>query len=77
MHRPSGRPAGMSAGIIVLAYVVSAVLWIALSDRLLSALVSDPAVLGTISTLKGWAFVAFTGAVLAGMLRRYDAQRAR
>ena len=67
----------MPAGTIVVAYVISAVLWIALSDRVLSALVSDPATMGTISTVKGWAFVALTGAMLAAMLRRYDAQRAR
>jgi EAL domain-containing protein (putative c-di-GMP-specific phosphodiesterase class I) len=77
VHRQGGRPAGMSAGTIVVAYVISAVLWIALSDRVLGALVSDPGALATMSTLKGWAFVALTGAMLAAMLRRRDAQRAR
>ncbi len=77
VHRQGARPAGISAGTIVVAYVVSAVLWIALSDRVLVALVRDHATLVTISTLKGWAFVALTGAMLAAMLRRYDAQRAR
>ena len=67
----------MSAGTIVGAYVISAVLWIALSDRVLGALVSDPAALVAISTLKGWTFVALTGALLAAMLRRYDIQRSR
>ena len=77
MNRHRGCPAELSAGSIVLAYVVSSVLWIALSDRVLGALVSDPAASVIISTLKGWAFVALTGAMLAGMLRRYDAHRAR
>jgi PAS domain S-box-containing protein len=63
--------------MIVLAYVISAVLWVALSDRVLGILFSDPAALVTASTLKGWGFVAVTGAMLAIMLRRYDAQRAR
>ena len=71
------RPAELSAGAIVVAYVVCAILWIALSDRLLGALVSDPGTWVAISTLKGWAFVAVTGAMLAILLRRYDAQRAR
>src|SRR5450631_1490223 len=71
------RPAELSAGTIVLAYVISAVLWIALSDRVLGALISDRGALVTISTLKGWAFVAVTGAMLAILLRRYDAARAR
>ena len=76
MHRQGARPAGMSAGTIVVAYVISAVLWIALSDRVLSALISDPGALVTISTLKGWAFVVVTGSMLAAMLRHYDARRA-
>src|SRR5664279_6287142 len=77
VHRQGIRSAGVSAGAIVLGYALTAVLWIALSDRLLGALVSDRGTLVTISTLKGWAFVAVTGAILAVMLRRYDAQRAR
>ncbi len=77
MHRQEDRSAELSAGAIVLAYVASAVLWIALSDRVVGALIGDPGTLVTVSTLKGWAFVAVTGAMLAIMLRRYDAQRAR
>src|SRR5664280_2650390 len=77
MHRQLGPTARLSAGAIVLAYVFSAVLWITLSDRVLGALVSDPATLVTLSTLKGWGFVAVTGAFLAILLRRYEAQRAR
>ena len=77
MQRPETVRTGLSAGSIVLAYVVSAVLWIALSDRVLGALVSDPAMLVTLSTLKGWGFVAVTGTTLGIVLRRYDRQRAR
>ena len=61
----------------MLGYVLTAVLWIALSDRVLGALVSDPGALVTISTLKSWAFVAVTGAILAFVLARHDAQRVR
>jgi predicted PurR-regulated permease PerM len=77
VHRQWGRPVGISAGTILVAYVIAAVLWIALSDRVLAALVSDHGALVTFSTLKGWAFVAVTGAMLAAMLRRHDAQRTR
>ena len=77
MHRQVGRSVKLSARTIVFAYVISAVPWIALSDRVLVALVSDPGTLVTVSTLKGLAFVAVTGAILAFLLRRYDAQRAR
>ncbi len=77
MYRPRIRPAGLSARTIVLGYVLTAVAWIALSDRVLGVLVSDPGMLVTVSMLKGWGFVAVTGAILAFVLRRYDAQRAR
>jgi PAS domain S-box-containing protein len=76
VNRQKGRPAQLSAGAIVLAYVVGAILWIMLSDRALGALISDPATLVTLSTLKGWGFVAVTGVFLAFVLRRYEAQRA-
>ena len=77
MIRRDGPTVRLSAGAIVLAYVVSAVLWITLSDRLLGALVSDPATLVRLSILKGWGFVAVTGAILTLLLRRYEVQRAR
>ena len=51
---------------------MTAVLWIALSDRVVGELVSDPEALVTFSTLKGWLFVAVTGAMLAVMLARYE-----
>jgi len=77
VHRQGIRSAQISAGTITLGYVLTAVLWIALSDRVLGALVSDPGALVTISTLKSWAFVAVTGAILAFVLARHDAQRVR
>src|SRR5450759_2692632 len=77
VHRRVSHLAELSARTIVLAYVMTAVLWIALSDRVLGALISDPGALVTISALKGWAFVAVTGAILAFVLARHDAQRVR
>ena len=77
MFRREGPNAQLSAGAIVLAYVISAILWITLSDRVLVALVADPATLVMLSTLKGWGFVAVTGAILAFLLRRYEVGRAR
>jgi PAS domain S-box-containing protein len=77
VNRQDGRRAELSAGAIVLTYVISAILWITLSDRVLGALVSDPGLIVTLSTLKGWGFVAVTGAFLALLLRRYEVGRAR
>jgi PAS domain S-box-containing protein len=76
VNRNRSRPAELSAAMIVLAYVISAVVWITLSDRVLGALVPDPGSIVALSTLKGWGFVAVTGAMLAIMLRRYETQRA-
>jgi PAS domain S-box-containing protein len=66
-----------SARGIVIAYVLVAGAWIAFSDQLAGALAPSAAALATISTLKGWAFVVVTGALLAGMLASFSAERAR
>ena len=63
------RRALVAAGI----YLVLGGLWIALSDRMLAAMVSDPVALTTYQTYKGWAFVAVMAAlayVLIGRLSR-------
>jgi PAS domain S-box-containing protein len=67
----------MSARGIVLAYVLVAGVWIAFSDRMAAILVRNPDALATVSTLKGWAFVAVSGALLAALLVAHDAERAR
>ena len=46
-------------------------------NRVLGAVVSDPATLVTLSTLEGWGFVAVTGSTLAVLLCRHVAQRTR
>src|SRR4051812_30511561 len=52
------------------AYAAAAGTWIALSDRLLGALVRDAALLVQLSLIKGAAFVAATAALLYLLLRR-------
>jgi PAS domain S-box-containing protein len=78
LHRLGHRAAvTLSARTIVLVYVLLSVAWIAFSDRLVSEVFTDPALLLTVSTLKGWVFVAVTGGMFALMLRRYEARQAR
>ena len=77
MHGKENQAAALSARTIVLVYVVTAVVWITLSDQMVGALLTDPGALVVFSTLKGWLFVGVTGAMLAIMLGRYEAQRAR
>lgn len=55
---------------VVLAYAVFASLWILLSDTVVGWLVSDPARIILVSTLKGWLFVAVTSLLLYGLMRR-------
>lgn len=55
---------------IVLVYVLAASAWILLSDRAVALLAPDVAQAARLSTLKGWAFVAFTAALLYAHLRR-------
>jgi PAS domain S-box-containing protein len=53
----------------VLPYILFAGLWIALSDRVLEALTTDPQILARWSTYKGWFFVVVTALLLADLLR--------
>jgi len=69
-------PLRFSARGIVLAYLVVAGAWIAFSDRVASALASGEA-LTAVSTLKGWGFVLVTAGLLAVLLDRFAAERAR
>jgi len=64
------RPARADVAGVVLVYAVVASLWILLSDRLLSVLVTDPAALMWGSLLKGWFFVAATSVMLYALIRR-------
>ncbi len=73
--QPRREPA--SAARIVLIYAVFAALWIAFSDRLLVAVVTDPDRLAQLATLKGWLFVAVTSALLFSLLRLNERQLAK
>jgi len=52
-----------------LLYALVAAVWILVSDKVLVALVHDPAMIEEISVCKGWAFVAVTALLLFGALR--------
>ncbi len=63
-----GRHERVALRISVL-YAFFAAVWILLSDRILVALVPDPATIGRLSTYKGWVFVAVTALLLYAALR--------
>lgn len=52
------------AATLAVVYAAFGVIWIAASDAVLAALVSDPVHLTAIQTWKGWAFVAFSAALI-------------
>lgn len=54
---------------VVVPYMIFAGLWILLSDRLLEAVLADPAARVQWSIYKGWMFVVVTGLLLASTLR--------
>jgi anti-sigma regulatory factor (Ser/Thr protein kinase) len=56
---------------IVVIYLLVGGLWILLSDRLLAALVSDPAALSRLQTVKGWFYVLITAILLYGLIVHY------
>jgi len=58
--------------LIVGGYVALSALWIAFSDRLAARLSSDPEVVLSLNTGKGWLFVVVTAILLYGALRRRD-----
>ncbi|MFZ2267157.1 MAG: PAS domain S-box protein [Azonexus sp.] len=73
MSKPTARaPVSplTSVAQVVVPYVVLAVLWILISDRVASALFPDPARNLLANTLKGWFFVAVTATLLAALLHR-------
>jgi PAS domain S-box-containing protein len=60
---------------IAAAYVLVGGLWILLSDRLLSEMVTDPLTLTRLQTFKGWLFIAVTGVMLYWLISRYTAKQ--
>jgi PAS domain S-box-containing protein len=67
MHR-APRPPIVEALRLAVAYAVFGVLWIVVSDALVSRLTSDPAELTSLQTAKGWLFVGLSAAVLASLV---------
>ncbi len=60
---------------VVLIYTVFASLWFGLSDAAVAWLLADPAQRALAGTLKGWAFVGVTAALLYGLMRRLIARQ--
>ncbi len=54
---------------VALVYAVAAGLWIVLSDRVVDALLADPAAVSAVQTYKGWFFVGCTALLLYVVLR--------
>jgi signal transduction histidine kinase len=80
---PMQRISRHLAVVVTVTYLVFSVLWILLSDRMLAALIPDVAGLTAWQTLKGWLFVALSGALIfvilnwAMQLQRAEAARSR
>ncbi|MBC7908040.1 MAG: PAS domain S-box protein [Rhodospirillaceae bacterium] len=55
------------AAILALVYAAFGIIWIAASDTVLAALVSDPIHLTAIQTWKGWVFVAASAVLIYGV----------
>jgi diguanylate cyclase (GGDEF)-like protein/PAS domain S-box-containing protein len=66
---PGGRSRLRRTVTITAVYATLAAGWIYASDALLGFLISDPALLTAIETLKGWLFVAVTSGFLFALLR--------
>jgi len=52
---------------VTMIYLGAGALWIALSDRILFALIEDPQQLTHLQTLKGWAYVLLSGLLVLGL----------
>jgi PAS domain S-box-containing protein len=59
---------------ITLLYVVSGLLWIAFSDRLLASMIDDIELMARIQTYKGWVYVLITGLLLYMLIRIYSSR---
>ena len=64
------KPTATATVRIVLLYGFFSAIWIAVSDRVLEALVPDPHVMTVLQSLKGWAFVGASAALIFVLVRR-------
>jgi two-component system phosphate regulon sensor histidine kinase PhoR len=61
-----------SPALIAVIYVVIGLIWIAFSDRALEVFVDDDAFRAQLGTIKGFAYVAVTGAILFALIWRSE-----
>ena len=72
-----GGPRRVAPLFIAVAFVVSGLLWVVLSNRAIDLHVADPRVRDTLRTLGDLGFVAVTGAVLFLLLWRSEERNRR
>ena len=60
---------------IAAVYALLGGLWILFSDRVLSSMINDPALLTQSQTYKGWSFVVVTAGLLYWLINRYAYER--
>jgi len=75
--RHSAKNALRAPAGIVLLYILFAMLWIVASDRMLGLLWHDSGEIQRMGTLKGFLFIAVTGALLYLLLKNWHASLAR
>ena len=64
------RPTAVATARIALLYALFGASWIAVTDRVLEAMVADPHTLTRLQSYKGWAFVAVSAALISSLVRR-------
>lgn len=69
--RNSSEPLRHAARRIALIYAAVGVLWIVLTDALLSGLASTPEGITRLQTVKGWGFILLTAVLLYWLVRTY------
>jgi len=74
---PADETIVLSPFIITLIYAVIGGMYILLSDRFVASLVKDPGTLTTVQTVKGWAYVFVTAAMLYLLIRSLARQLQR
>ncbi len=68
--RASDGVAFSSSSRITLIYLIVGGLWITLSDRVVAWVVTDPASITWLQTVKGWGYILMTGLLLFVLVRR-------
>ena len=71
------EPTTTATARIALLYLVFGVIWIAVSDLVLGALVSDPRLITRLQSYKGWLFVGASAVLIFALVRRELVARTR